>query len=137
MVSPVQAESRRKAGEFPMIYLKSTLAGLLALVAATVVLPILVIAVIVIYTAIHSSQEGSVGWDPISLVHQSPLPIVALMIVCFTGGFSWEFRRLAHRRGEGGDTVLDLRISPVKQNPKRYDHDENKIASFRPNRTAR
>ena len=85
-----------------MIYLKSALAGLLAIVAATVVLPILVIVGVVIYTAInytaiHSSHEGSVGWDPISLVHQSPLPIVALMIVCFGGGFFWEFRRLTHR----------------------------------------
>ena len=80
-----------------MIYLKSALAGLLAVVALTVVLPIRVIAGIVIYTAIHSPQEGSMGWDPISLVHQSPLPIVALMIVCFAGGFFWEFRKLPHR----------------------------------------
>lgn len=80
-----------------MIYLKSALAGLLAVVAATIVLPILVVMGIVLYSAIHSSQEGSVGWDPISLVHRPSLPIVALMVVCFVPGFFWEFRKLTHR----------------------------------------
>ena len=73
-----------------MIYLKSAL----AVVAATIVVPILVVMGIVLYSAIHSSQEGSVGWDPISLVHRPPWPIVALMVVCFASGFFWEFRRL-------------------------------------------
>jgi hypothetical protein len=79
-----------------MIYLKSALAGLLAFVAATIVLPILVIIGIVLYSAIQPSPEGSVGWDPISLVHP-PLPIVALMVVCFASDFFWEFRSLTHR----------------------------------------
>ncbi len=83
-----------------MIYLKSALAGLLAVVAATIVLPILVIIGIVLYSAIRTSPEGSVegsvGWDPISLVHP-PMPIVAFMVVCFASGFFWEFRRLTHR----------------------------------------
>ena len=52
-----------------MIYPKSALAGLLAVVAATIVLPILAIMAIVVYTAIHPPLEGSIGWDPVSLVH--------------------------------------------------------------------
>jgi len=80
-----------------LIYLKSALAGLLAVVAARIVLSMLVILGIVVYGALHSSQEGSVGWDPISLIHHPSLPIVALIIVCFATGFFWEFRRLSHR----------------------------------------
>jgi hypothetical protein len=83
-----------------MIYLKSALAGLLTAGAATIVLPILVVIGIVLYSAIRTSPkgavEGSVGWDPISLVHPS-LPIVTLIVVCFASGFFWEFRRLRHR----------------------------------------
>src|ERR1700674_956096 len=33
--------------------------------------------------------------------------------------------------------VLHLRISPVKQDPKRSDRDEYEVASLRPNRAAR
>jgi hypothetical protein len=74
-----------------MIDLKSALAGLLAVEAATIVLPILAIAGTVIYSAvrssaIHSSREGSVGRDPISLIHPS-LPILTLIVVCFVAGF--------------------------------------------------
>jgi hypothetical protein len=79
-----------------MIYLKCVLTGLLAIVAATVVLPVVGIVGIVLYRAIHSSQKGSVGWDPISLIHPS-LPILTLVAVCFTAGFFWQFRRLSHR----------------------------------------
>jgi hypothetical protein len=88
--------SHCKAGEFAMIYIKSALAGLLAVAAGAVALPMLVIVGIVIYSAIHSSQEGSVGWDPISLIHPS-WPILTLIVVCFTAGFFWEFRRLTHQ----------------------------------------
>ena len=79
-----------------MIYLKCALTGLLAIVAATVVVPVVGIVGIVLYTAIHSSQKGSVGWDPISLIHPSLL-ILTLVAFCFTAGFFWQFRRLARR----------------------------------------
>ena len=71
-----------------MIYLKSALAGLLAVVAAIVVLPIVGI---VIYSAIHSSQEGSVDWDPISLTHPSLLLWCSWLFVLppdFSGSFA-------------------------------------------------
>jgi hypothetical protein len=47
-----------------MIYLKSALTGLLGVVVAAVVLPMLVIVGIVIDTATHSSAEGSIGGIP-------------------------------------------------------------------------
>ena len=81
-----------------MVYVKSVLAGLLAAVAVTIVLPILVIIGIVLYSAIHPPPEGmSVGWDPISLVHRPPLPIVAFIVLVFASGFFREFRRLTRR----------------------------------------
>jgi hypothetical protein len=79
-----------------MIYFKSALAGLLAVAAATIVLPILVVLATVLYSAIHPPLEGAVGWDPISLVHPR-LPFVGFMVICFASGYVWEFLRLRHR----------------------------------------
>jgi hypothetical protein len=51
-----------------MIYVKCTLAGLLAVLAAFVLLVIAVVVVLTIASrSLQSSQGGSVGWDPISL----------------------------------------------------------------------
>lgn len=85
-----------------MIYLKSVLAGFMAVVIATVAVPILVVMGIILTSGFHSSQEGTVGWDPISIFYQSPwyrslLPVVAYIVFVFAAGFFWEFRRLAHR----------------------------------------
>jgi len=66
-----------------MAYLKSALVGLLAVLAATIVVPILIVMGIVLSSGFHSSQEGSVGWDPISLAHQRPWPIVGIYRICF------------------------------------------------------
>jgi uncharacterized BrkB/YihY/UPF0761 family membrane protein len=76
-----------------MIFVKSTLAGFLALIAAFVVLLILVVLGLFIYSMFHQT-EGSVGWDPISL--KSPITLV-LAVLIFCAGFFWEFRRLTHR----------------------------------------
>jgi len=82
-----------------MIYIKSLLAGLLAVLIACISLPVLVVIGLFVYSMIHQSQEGegAVGWDPISLVHQQPLPVVAFTILVFASGFFWKFRRLMHR----------------------------------------
>jgi len=78
-----------------IIYIKSVLAGLLAVIAAPIALPILCIIGTIVYGVIHPPPEGTaVGWAPISLAKQ-PLPIVALIVVIFAAGFVWEFRRLA------------------------------------------
>ena len=76
-----------------MIYLKSVIVGLLALV----VIPILFVAILVvgmiIYGSIHPSQ-GSVGWDPISMWRQNPIFWV-IPVLIFSAGFIWEYRRVS------------------------------------------
>jgi hypothetical protein len=76
-----------------VIYLKSTLAGLLAVLAAA----ILTVIVVVVYLSIasRSSETGAVGWDPISLAKQLTWLWVVLGI--FLVGFFWEFVRLSSK----------------------------------------
>jgi hypothetical protein len=46
-------------------------------------------------------MRGTVGWDPISLLHQVPVigllpgwtPFIALALLFFGAGFYWQFRR--------------------------------------------
>ena len=87
-----------------MLYLKSALAGWLAVVVAIMAVPLLGVLGIVLYSVVRSSQQapessqqGSVGWDPISLWHQSPWPVVLLIALVFAAGFFWELRRLGQR----------------------------------------
>ena len=76
-----------------MIYAKSALVGLLTLMAAFIVLPILGM---IAYSIISPPPPGSgVGWDPVSAVKYPPYWIAALVI--FAAGFFWEFRRRSHR----------------------------------------
>ena len=78
-----------------MVYLKSALAGLLALLIAAALLPMIGMLVLMIYAWIHWPPEGyAIGWDPISLI-KPPLFLAALVI--FALGFFWELRRLTHR----------------------------------------
>ena len=59
--------------------------GLLTLVIALALLPIVVMFVLMIYGWIHPLPEGqSVGWDPISLVKQSPLLPAVIVVIVFT-----------------------------------------------------
>lgn len=80
-----------------MIYIKSLLAGLLAVLVACISVPVIAVIGLIVYSMIHRSQEeGSIGWDPISLVKMSPMIwFIAALIFC--AGFLWEFRRLTHR----------------------------------------
>jgi hypothetical protein len=71
-----------------MIYMKSALAGVLAVVAAA----ILTVGVVTIRLSIasRSTESGVVGWDPISVAN----PMTWLVVVgIFSGGFLWEFLR--------------------------------------------
>lgn len=78
-----------------MIYVKSAFAGVLALVIVFIVLPILGL---IVYAFTHTQPEGgSIGWDPISMVKQSPLLTGAIAVVVFGAGFFWEFRRLSQQ----------------------------------------
>ena len=90
----------RSPKEAAINYWKSVLARLLATVAGTVSLLLLVVGGIIIYNVIDPPIEGSIGWDPISLWKQSPLLPAVFAIICFLIGFLWEYRRLARRSAE-------------------------------------
>ncbi len=78
-----------------MIYVKSILAGLLALILVPVCLLVIVVLGTVIYASVHpTSGEGSIGWDPVSLFHLNPM-LWSVPVVIFFIGFIWEYRRLA------------------------------------------
>jgi len=78
-----------------MIYVKSILAGLLALIVVPVCLLVIVVLGMVIYALVHSTPgEGSIGWDPISLIRTNPM-LWSVPVFIFFVGFIWEYRRLA------------------------------------------
>ena len=76
-----------------MIYLKSALAGLMALVAAA----ILAVITMSIYVGVvvSSKMNGTVGWDPISLMSWW---IVVFAAAIFLLGFLWKLRHARKAR---------------------------------------
>jgi len=82
-----------------MIYLKSALVGLLAVVLAGVSLVILGTVGVFVYSMIHPPpQETSIGWDPITLMTiRISWKIWGVALLSFSTGSVWEFRRLTHR----------------------------------------
>jgi uncharacterized BrkB/YihY/UPF0761 family membrane protein len=78
-----------------MIYVKSIVAGLLALIVVPVCLLVIVVVGTVIDALVHPTPgEGSVGWDPISLIRMNPM-LWSIPLLIFFIGFIWEHRRLA------------------------------------------
>jgi uncharacterized membrane protein YjgN (DUF898 family) len=72
-----------------MIYVKSIL------VVLPVCLLVIVVVGMVIYAAVHpTSGEGSIGWDPISLVRMNQM-LWSIPVIVFFRGFMWEYRRIA------------------------------------------
>jgi hypothetical protein len=72
-----------------MIYLKSIVAGFVAVFSVAV----LVFVGTMIYLVVSTSKEqgeGSIGWDPISVMRPGPLLII---LAVFVAGFLWELRR--------------------------------------------
>jgi len=72
-----------------MIYLKSIVAGLVAVFSVAVLLFVGIVS----YLLVLASKEqgaGGIGWDPVSLVRPGPMQIV---MAVFVAGFLWEFRR--------------------------------------------
>jgi hypothetical protein len=74
-----------------MVYIKSLLAGLAAVIIAMLLSPFVV--VLYIDFAYKPAGNEAIGWDPISLVHRPPLWLVASAVSIFLIGFIWEFRR--------------------------------------------
>ena len=72
-----------------MVYLKSLVAGTVAVAMAAALSPI--VMGIYFYGVYRSGAEEATGWDPTSSARQ-PL-IWAISAVIFLTGFVWEFRR--------------------------------------------
>jgi hypothetical protein len=72
-----------------MVYLKSLIAGSVAVVIAAALSPI--VMGIYFYFVYSRGTDETTGWDPTSLVRQ-PL-IWTVTAVIFMAGFVWEFRR--------------------------------------------
>ena len=73
------------------IYLKSVVAGLIAvMIALAAVMGAAIVFVIVISR--RTSEDTSIGWDPVSFA-RDPLPLIVMALV-FAVGFWWKYRRL-------------------------------------------
>ncbi|MGE0405243.1 MAG: hypothetical protein AB7O65_03010 [Candidatus Korobacteraceae bacterium] len=77
-----------------MIYLKSTVSGLLAVLIIVIASPFVMLPLGIL---LHRKEngEGAIGWDPLSWLLSSFVPWLILLMV-FAAGFFWEFRRLPH-----------------------------------------
>lgn len=72
-----------------MIYLKSIMAGLVAVFSVAVLLFVCIMSYLLVLAS-KQHGEGSIGSDPISVVRPSSLLIV---MAVFVAGFLWQFRR--------------------------------------------
>jgi len=73
-----------------MIYLKSIVAGLVAVLSVTVLFVIGVVITLLI--SAKKEGEGAIGWDPVALFR--PVPMIIVLAI-FVAGFVWEFRRVS------------------------------------------
>jgi ABC-type molybdate transport system permease subunit len=72
-----------------MVYLKSLVAGTVAVTIAAVLSPIVMgIYFLVVY---RPGANGAIGWDPTSFARQPLIWTTSALI--FVVGFVWEFRR--------------------------------------------
>ncbi len=78
-----------------MIFVKSTLAGVAAVITAALVIYGLAVGVPRILELIPS-REGGIGFYSVGPFPMWPLGVVALLI--FSGGFYWNFRRATRHR---------------------------------------
>ena len=78
-----------------MIFVKSTLAGVAAVIIASLVIYGLAAGVPRILELIPS-REGGIGFYSVGPFPMWPLGVVALLI--FSGGFYWSFRRATRHR---------------------------------------
>jgi hypothetical protein len=72
-----------------VIYLKSIMAGLVAVFSVVLLLFVGILS----YLWVLASKEhgaGAIGWDLISVIGPGP---VLIILAVFVAGFLWEFRR--------------------------------------------
>lgn len=78
-----------------MIYLRSVVVGVLAVVIAVIVTAISMVTILTIKTR-NLPPGQAYGWDPITLFRNSLLAWVVVGLV-FVLGFTWEYRRAITR----------------------------------------
>ncbi len=76
-----------------MIFLKSFAAGLIAVLATTIVIAILGIVTLLVLSARNHSEDTVIGWDPVEF-GRAPLAWI-IFLFAFAAGFYWQYRRLA------------------------------------------
>jgi len=74
-----------------MLYLRSVVAGIVALVIASVVLPI--VGILLLTLMARPRAGTTIGFDPISIAKSSPT-VWLIGLIVFVSGFYWEYRRL-------------------------------------------
>lgn len=72
-----------------MVYLRSFVAGTVAIAMAAAVSPI--IMGIYFYAIYRPGTHDAIGWDPTSCAKEPLIWVIALLV--FLAGFAWEFRR--------------------------------------------
>lgn len=80
-----------KGAKTGVIYLKSIVAGLLAVIAAAILLVIVVAVGFWAKSDSSQTETGSLGWDPIALA--KPFTWLVVVLGIFLVGFFWEFFR--------------------------------------------
>lgn len=79
-----------------MIYVKSVLTGLAAVIVAEILVAIGGIsALLVIASRQPHESDGGLGWDPVAFART--LPGWLILVLAFVAGFWWQYRRLASR----------------------------------------
>ncbi|HSK43655.1 MAG TPA: hypothetical protein VLA83_07190 [Candidatus Binatia bacterium] len=76
------------------IYLKSAVAGLIAVMVALVAAVGAAIVSVIVMSR-RASEDTSIGWDPVAFA-RDPVPWVVMSLV-FVVGFWWKYRRLIAR----------------------------------------
>jgi len=76
-----------------MVYLKSLVAGTVAVAMAAALSPILM--GLYFYVVYRPGANEAIGWDPTSFAKQPPIWVLSALV--FMAGFVWEFRR-AHAK---------------------------------------
>ncbi len=78
-----------------MIYLKSVLCGLAAVILSAIAAGFGIITLLAIKSR-NLPPGQSYGWDPVSLLRNSTIAWLVLA-VAFVAGFAWEYRHAANR----------------------------------------
>jgi hypothetical protein len=78
-----------------MIYLKSFVAGLIAVCAAGMVVVLVATSILVFLSFKSQSEDSSIGFDIVAFGRSSLAWTIGL--AAFTAGFVWEYRRILSR----------------------------------------